>query len=158
MVEINSTSNYSNIEVMAVKQLTAFGTTDERESLRQLAQKALQPRSEDYPLVFVPEVVEKAQKGYEAFWAKSPFPQAEAGQTEILVAIGKAEELSSEIGIGEVFPGGYRQIAHYLLPDKIWLTWKYVKPGETSGMAYDGLVWLEERFVWFPKPWRILAE
>jgi hypothetical protein len=22
-------------------------------------------------------------------------------------------------------------------------------------MAYDGLVWLDDRFAWFPKPWRL---
>ena len=158
MFPTNSTPNYSNIEILAVKQLTAFGTTGDTETLRQLAQKVLRPRSEDYSQVFVPEVVEKAQKGYEKLWAESPFPQAKPGETEILVAIGKAAELLSPSGIGEVFPKGYRQIASYLLPERIWLTWKYVKPGESNGMTYDGLVWLEDHFAWFPKPWRILAD
>ena len=150
--------NYSNIEILAVKELTVFSTKDNQEYLRQLAQQKLRPRTEDYAQVFVPEVVEKARQGYQEVWEEFPFPQAKPGQTEILVALGKAEELLSPSGIGEIFPGGYRQIAHYLLPDKIWLTWKYVKPGESSGMSYDGLVWLEERFAWFPKPWRILAD
>ncbi|MBD1924415.1 hypothetical protein H6F77_25580 [Microcoleus sp. FACHB-831] len=158
MNKVNLSRDYSEIERQAVEQLTVFGTTNERESLRRLAQESLRPRSEDYAQIFAPQVVEKAQEGYEKLWAEFPFPQAQPGQTQLLVAIAKAEELASQEGVGEVFPGGYQQIVHYLLPDKIWLTWKYVKPGESSGMAYDGLVWLEDRFAWFPKPWKILTD
>ena len=33
---------------------------------------------------------------------------------------------------------------------------KFVKPGETLGMAFDGLVWVNGHFAIFPKPWRFL--
>ncbi|MCT7973039.1 hypothetical protein [Laspinema olomoucense] len=156
-METSSTSDYLRIEASAVKLLAAFGATRERAVLGEIARESLQPRDEDYAQIFVPEAAEIAQKGYKELWAQSPVPQPQPGQTEILIALGRAEELSSESGIAEVFPGGYQSIAHYLLPDKVWLTWKYVKPGETSGMTYDGLVWLEDRFAWFPKPWKVLS-
>lgn len=156
-METNSTSDHSKIEALAVTQLAAFGTTRERAVLSEIARETLQPKDEDYDRIFVPEAVEIAQKGYEELWAESPFPQPQSDQTEILIALGRAEELLSESGIAEVFPGGYQSIAHYLLPDKVWLTWKYVKPGENSGMTYDGLVWLEDHFAWLPKPWKVLS-
>jgi hypothetical protein len=34
--------------------------------------------------------------------------------------------------------------------------WKFVKPGETIGMAYDGLVFVNGHWAWFPKAWHAL--
>jgi hypothetical protein len=53
------------------------------------------------------------------------------------------------------FPGGYRAIAGFLEPSRIWLCWQYHPPGG-AGISYDGLVWQGERWVWFPKPWRMV--
>ena len=36
--------------------------------------------------------------------------------------------------------------------------WKYTKPGEPLGMAYDGLIYVNGHWAWFPKPWRIKGE
>jgi hypothetical protein len=33
--------------------------------------------------------------------------------------------------------------------------WKFTKPGETLGMAFDGLYQINGRWVLMPKPWRI---
>ena len=43
------------------------------------------------------------------------------------------------------------------MPGTIWVTWEYLAPGESSGMSFNGLVYLAEgRFVWFPKPWKFI--
>ena len=42
-------------------------------------------------------------------------------------------------------------------PHRVWARWKFVRPGEPSGMAYDGLVWVDDHWAWFPKPYRVLA-
>ena len=40
----------------------------------------------------------------------------------------------------------------------VWAAWKYVVPGATSGLAYDGLVWCEDHWSWFPRPYRVLRD
>jgi hypothetical protein len=52
--------------------------------------------------------------------------------------------------LSDRFPGGYRRVAPHLQPDRIWLVWRYLRRGATEGMRYDGLVQLDDRWVWFP--------
>jgi hypothetical protein len=144
-----------DIERRAAQLLTTFFGAN-RESLRQFSQNHLCPKVEDYERVFQPNAVQSARLGYELIWSESPFPGPKPGQEQVLVYSALAEELGVESGRSQLFPGGYQRIAHNLLPHRIWLAWKYVKRGEHSGMAYDGLVWLDGRFAWFPKPWRVL--
>ena len=39
-----------------------------------------------------------------------------------------------------------------------WWRWKFTKPGEDLGMAYDGLVFVNGHWAWFPKPYRAIGE
>lgn len=48
------------------------------------------------------------------------------------------------------FPRGYRTLAGWMDASRVWLTWT------VDGTRYDGLAWLDGRFVWLPKPYRIL--
>ena len=50
-----------------------------------------------------------------------------------------------------------RAIAHLLQPQRVWVAWKLIAPGQDAGMAYDGLVWLDDHWAWFPKPFRFEA-
>lgn len=120
----------------------------------------LRPAPDDYARVFVPAAAEQARAGYEEIWRQAPVPhpRPKAGQSELLVFAAPASLLTDDNELSRRFPGGYRGIAGLLDPHRIWFTWKFVAPGETSGMAYDGLVWLDGRFAWFPKPWRILGD
>jgi hypothetical protein len=108
------------------------------------------PRDEDYPLVFK-DHLEPRTAHFQALWAMEVEITAPPQNTEIIVTSARADELPTATW----FPRGYHTLAG-LVPDRIWLAWKYVEPGERLGMAYDGLVWLDERFVWFPKPWRVV--
>jgi hypothetical protein len=66
--------------------------------------------------------------------------------------------LADENDLSLQFPRGYRSIAHWLQPERIWLAWKYLAPGAQSGVAYNGLVWMDDHWAWFPKPFRVLRE
>ncbi len=58
--------------------------------------------------------------------------------------------------LSEKFPGGYRDIAGWMNPKCIWMCWKLVGPaGDT--ISYDGLVWLDNKWVWLPKIFRYLT-
>ena len=69
-----------------------------------------------------------------------------------------AEELQTRAGASHYFPGGYRRAAKILRRGHTVYRWKFVKPGEKLGMAFDGLVYLNGRWLFFPKPWRILQK
>jgi len=118
----------------------------------------LRPDPSDYAAVFLPAAVDAARAAYQVAWLQSPRPTAQPGQTEVRVFAAPASFLADDNELSRRFPGGYRRIAHLLEPTRIWLSWKFVAPGASSGMAYDGLVWLDGRFAWFPKPWRALGE
>src|SRR5262249_48257396 len=60
-------------------------------------------------------------------------------------------------GLSQKFPGGYRNIAGWMAPQRVWLTWATRSASGGVGTRYDGLVWLDGRWVWLPKPFRIVA-
>lgn len=117
----------------------------------------LKPRDEDYDAVFVGEAAQRARTGYAAFWANPPKALGKRGQTQVRAFASEADALGVENEFSREFPGGYRRVAAQLQPFKVWLTFKLVEPGKPDGMSYDGLVWLGDRWAWFPKPWRILG-
>jgi hypothetical protein len=116
----------------------------------------LKPQDDDYERVFIGDAIVKARDGYAQMWTSPPGPLGRRGQTEVHAFATTADAFKSENEFSQQFPGGYRKIAEHLNPSLVWVAFKFVEPGKTSGMAYDGLVWLENRFAWFPKPWRIL--
>lgn len=60
--------------------------------------------------------------------------------------------------LSEAFPRGYRHVAGWLKPDRIWLSWRYHAEGDPSrAVSYDGLTWLDDHWVWLPKVYRLMA-
>jgi hypothetical protein len=113
---------------------------------------ALRPQASDFLLAFAPGAAIVASDAY----ATAPVPRVQA-DGELELALAPAGMLGDDNALSRRFPGGYRAIAHLLAPQRIWASWKYVRRGERAGVAYDGLVWLDERWVWFPKPYRALS-
>lgn len=107
------------------------------------------PTSADYAAVFGPDAA-KAQTYYAKMWSD---PKAQikpnAGQTQLLVFASTTDIVSKD----RDFPGGYARV-HMQKGLPIY-RWKFVAPGKTSGMAFDGLVFVNGHFAFFPKPWRI---
>jgi hypothetical protein len=71
-------------------------------------------------------------------------------RTETIVFTAKSDDLAA--GTNPDLPGGYTGLKF-----KKGLTvygFKYVKPSETSGMAYDGLIYTGSKFVFIPKMFR----
>jgi len=114
-----------------------------------------EPRPEDYAVVFTEPVAAAMGAHFKALWAVKPAILVHEGQSELRLWISLSEQFVRDT---PEFPGGYKALAPYLTPGKVWISWKYTRPGAAAGMAYDGLVWLDDRFAWFPKPWRVLRE
>jgi hypothetical protein len=120
--------------------------------------KRLRPRPEDYAKVFQPAVVEAARHAYESRWdvgVAMSFPSST--QSELRIFVAPAGLLASANDLSRHFPGGYAAIARHLQPHSVWAAWTFVEPGADSGLAFDGLVWCDDHWAWFPKPYRFLA-
>jgi hypothetical protein len=118
----------------------------------------LKPRDTDYEAVFGAEAARRAREGYAALCNKPPATLGQRGQTVVRAFASEADALGADNEFSREFPGGYRKIAGLLVPDKIWVVWKLLAPGQEHGMSYDGLVFLRDHWAWFPKPWRVLGD
>lgn len=147
-------SKYAGTEEGARQLLTEIRSGDAKAMTQ-----ALRPGSADYKAVFVEDAAAEAEAGYEKLWSDPrAVISADPANSELLLSKATSEELQQWSGAAASdFPGGYRRIAAKLKPGLVVYRWKYVKPGETSGMSYDGLIFVGERWLWFPKPWRVLA-
>jgi hypothetical protein len=119
---------------------------------------ALEPRAEDYARVFVGEAAERARRRYEELWrAPPPFPPPDPTRSDLRIDLAPAGMLAGDNLLSKRFPVGYRAIAHLMVPERIWAAWEFVEPGRDSGLAFDGLVWCEDHWAWFPRPYLMLG-
>lgn len=58
--------------------------------------------------------------------------------------------------LSDKFPGGYSDIAGWMNPKRVWMCWKLIGPAGTV-VSYDGLVWLDDKWLWLPKIFRALT-
>lgn len=121
--------------------------------------ESMRPRSDDYPRVFHPEIVAASRAAYEMLWSTPPrVERLTVGELKLRVDAAPAAMLRNQNELSNRFPGGYRALAPHLQPNRIWFVWRYLRAGNTVGMRYDGVVHLDNRWVWFPKPYRVIGE
>ncbi|HEX5127653.1 MAG TPA: hypothetical protein VFW00_12985, partial [Rhodocyclaceae bacterium] len=118
----------------------------------------LRPRSEDYAKAFTANIADAARTAYESLWDEAPRVEHTASNSKLICHIAPAGMLVDDNELSRFFPGGYRSIAPLLVANRVWVAWKYIAPGQTAGMAYDGLVWLDDHWAWLPKPYRVLGK
>lgn len=120
--------------------------------------RSLQPAAEDYARLFHADVADRVRAAYAALWRDPPVIDPGASYSEIDASAAPAGMFRWKNDYSWVFPQGYREIAGWLEPGRVWLRWRYRRPESTTGVAYDGLAWVGDRWVWCPKPYRILAD
>lgn len=82
-------------------------------------------------------------------------PRAAAG-ADIEATAAPAGLLRWSNELSDRFPLAYRDIAGWMNPSRVWLTWTVGKRGSGSA-RYDGLAWMGDRWVWLPKVYRDVA-
>jgi hypothetical protein len=121
--------------------------------------ESMRPRAEDFARVFRADVAGAVRAAYEELWRDPPrMKRLESGELTLKVDAAPAGMLSEDNELSRHFPGGYRALAPYLLSDRIWFVWRYLQAGDEAGMRYDGVVMIDDRWVWFPKPYRVVGE
>mgnify|MGYP007134684063 CR=1 FL=1 len=102
-------------------------------------------------------MAKKAETVYASLWemVKTRPVGPKEGQTELLLWSATTDELKKGTGNASKFPGGYQKAVNHLKPGLMVCRWKFVAPGKTLGMAFDGLYNINGRWVLMPKPWRV---
>ncbi len=78
------------------------------------------------------------------------------GHNDILVVHTTTRALFDQQPVLKEFPGGYKDVLQYFKIDVPIVRFKFVTAGETLGLAFDGLIYLNGHWVIMPKPWRSL--
>ena len=118
---------------------------------------SLRPRPGDAAKVFRADVAGAIDAAQSQSWdAGRVRIRPQSDQTALQVSVCPAGLLAQGGPLARPFPGAYRALAEYLEPSRTWATWVHHAPGKTKGLRYDGLVWVDDHWAWFPKPWRAL--
>jgi hypothetical protein len=118
--------------------------------------RRLRPTKDDYLAAFEPAFAGKAGAAYAPEWdAGKIVIRPNPGQTQLLLSSATTDDLKKGAGNARDFPGDYSKVAAKLKDGLTWYRFKFVAPGTTSGMAYDGLVHVNGNWRIFPKPWRV---
>lgn len=119
----------------------------------------LRPTTEDYR-AFYKETsqADRAEKFFEPLWSGGQALVApKEGQTELKLYSATPDEMRNDTGDSTEMPAGLRALADELKPNVTVYTFKFVKPGESSGMAFEGLTHVNGKWRLFPKPWRFMS-
>lgn len=119
--------------------------------------KALRPTSADYKTLYAAEFAAKLEQMYGPAWdAGALVLKPKPDQTALLLFSATTDDFKAGNDKATKFPGGYKKIVDQLNPGQTLYRFKFVKPGETLGMAFDGLAHVNGHWVIVPKPWRAM--
>ena len=109
------------------------------------------PKLDDFQRIFKQGSEEAYQKYLELFGDTIPTLSPKNRHDNIYILASNSLLIEQNV----LMPNGYRKIIPNLHEEPIWVGWKYVEGKNRSGLAYNGLVWVEDHFVWIPKAWRL---
>lgn len=115
---------------------------------------ALKPSAEEIGLVYREPLATALVAGYEEAYAPGAAFGPKPGQSELLVTTTTTDALIAGDPVLDEFPGGYAQVTGLMAPGFPIVRFKFVEPGATEGMAFDGLIYVNDHWVMMPKPWR----
>jgi hypothetical protein len=118
---------------------------------------ALRPKPEDYDAAFVADTAPKIKAAAEALWDGGKITiSPPADRTEVNVAGTTIDEIKKGEGNSSMCPHEYKDFVDKLKPGNVIYCFRFVKPGEKLSTKGDTIMYLDGRWVFFPKPWRLL--
>lgn len=118
----------------------------------------LMPRSGDFAKAFRADIAPQVEQAFAALMQSGlPEIDPQPGQTQVSVHACPAGFLGQKNPLSAPFPSEYASLAPYLIRKRVWLVWHYTQPGATDGITYNGLVFLDDHWAWFPKPYQVIA-
>ncbi len=117
---------------------------------------ALKPDKADYEAVFTSDFAAKVAAAHAPMWEAGAAIGPKEGQTELMLnGVSSADLKAWAQKASDHLPGGYEKIKDNFNDGLTVYAFKFVKPGETLGMAFDGLVHVNGHWRLFPKPFRV---
>jgi len=132
-----------------------------RELDNPLYTRQLKPSPQDLHKLFDPAIAAAMIPEVDQLYASAPTADPGADYDQVAITAANAGLLRWPNELSDKFPRGYRNIAGWLQPQWIWLTWRcHDQPGQLlpkGGAHYDGLVWVEDHWIWLPKAYRLVS-
>ena len=118
--------------------------------------KPLQPTTTDYATVFEEVTAAKVQAIFDPLWQSGSLViKPNTGQTEVLLeSVPSSEVRAWTEAANKILPGGWARMKGEIKEGLTIHRFKFVKPGETSGMSYDGLIHVNGQWRIFAKAWK----
>lgn len=118
--------------------------------------RELKPSEQDLAKLFDEQLLAPASNAVSQIYQKTPTLSPIEPGCEIDVVAAPAGLLRWPNMLSNKFPLGYRDMAGWMTPHYIWLIWTVTSAGGDK-VRYDGLVWLEDKWLWLPKIFRFVA-
>lgn len=113
--------------------------------------ESLKPTEDDLKKLFDENLIDACKHCVDTIY-EQPLPLPNIGTETLIEAVAcPAGLLRWSNMLSEKFPTGYRDIAGWMTPNRIWLTWTI------GAVRYDGLVYLDNKWIWLPKIFRFLT-
>ncbi len=120
------------------------------------AMRRLRPTRADYRAVYTESLAGKLEEAHRRQWDSGATIGGRPDQTELLVVFTTTDDLIDGQPVAREFPGGYGRVVGEMKRGIPIVRFKFVKPGSSLGMAFEGLVHVNGRWVLIPKPWSVV--
>lgn len=118
----------------------------------------IKPTEADIRAVYAQPLADRLVPMYEAMFTPDAQVGPNEGQTEILSWYATTAELREGSPELDEFPGGYADVRQFFVGEHPIVRFTFVEAGATRGMTFDGLIYVNDRWVLMPRPWRALPE
>lgn len=150
--------NAARVKVLGGMRMAALAA---RDMIRAIAtdSQALLARPEDAAELFTEDIANVIAASLKAVPLVLPDRLPAAPDDVAAITAAPAGLLRWDNMLSRPFPTGYRTVAGWMKPDRVWVTWRGSDLRGQSGpdTLWDGLVFLGNRWVWFPRPFRQIA-
>jgi len=116
----------------------------------------LLPKPEDVRAVYNEPLASKLVEAYAGFIKPGIKFGPKPEHSDIYMVYTTTAKLAAGDAALDEFPGGYKKVVQYFKTDVPIVRFKFVEKGETIGLAFDGLVYVNDHWVILPKPWKSL--
>jgi len=117
---------------------------------------SLKPSEQDVRAVYGDPLAGKMIAGYNNLFKSGTKFGPKADHDALVIVYATTGRFTAGDSVIDAFPGGYKDITGYITGDVPIVRFKFVKSGESLGLAFDGLVYVNDHWVLMPKPWRYL--
>lgn len=115
---------------------------------------SLKPGPGDVRAVYAEPLASRLIASYEQLFQPGAVIRPKPEHEDLITVFTTTGELRSGAPVLGEFPGGYKKVLPHFIANVPIGRFKFVKPGESLGLAFDGLIFVNGRWVLMPKPWR----